>query len=155
MAIIYQTENIPLPKHFKKRKSTLWINDIIRRQARAAKNIVYIFCDDEKILEINRKYLNHNYYTDIITFDYSVSDQLSADIFISLDTVLSNSEKFQTHYDEELRRVMIHGILHLCGYDDKTIPTKKIMQNKEEEALQIWRMYDYASDQNNYGEMKR
>ena len=81
--------------------------------------IAYIFCSDEKILEVNRQYLQHDYYTDIITFDYCEGDRLSGDLFISLDTIHTNAEQFGTSYEDELHRVIIHGILHLCGINDK------------------------------------
>jgi rRNA maturation RNase YbeY len=97
--------------------------------------IAYIFCSDEEILRINRQYLQHDYYTDIITFDYSEDDVISGDLFISLETVKSNSEQFKTEYSEELARVMIHGVLHLCGFKDKTPKDEKIMREKENSAL--------------------
>ncbi|MCL1932849.1 MAG: rRNA maturation RNase YbeY, partial [Candidatus Azobacteroides sp.] len=93
----------------------------------------------EEILRINKLYLNHDYYTDIITFDYSEGNKLSGDLFISLETVKTNSEKFKTEFDGELHRVMIHGVLHLCGYDDKTAANKKTMREKENEALELLR----------------
>ena len=92
---------------------------------------------DAKILEVNRQYLEHDYYTDIITFDYSEAKTISGDIFISLDTVKSNSEQFDTAYDTELRRVIIHGILHLCGQDDKTPALRAEMTEKENDALRL------------------
>ncbi|GHT73197.1 endoribonuclease YbeY [Bacteroidia bacterium] len=98
-------------------------------------DIAYIFCSDEEILRINKQYLEHHYYTDIITFDYSERGIISGDLFISLDTVKSNSEKYETDYFEELYRVMIHGILHLCGFEDKMPEDKKGMREEEEEAL--------------------
>jgi rRNA maturation RNase YbeY len=134
MAIFYETAEISFPK-IKRRNTTLWIKKVIEHFHKELGNITYIFCSDEEILRINQSYLNHNYYTDIITFDYSEGDKLSGDLFISLDTVKTNSEKYKTNYDEELHRVMIHGILHLCGYNDKTQTEKKIMQEKENEAL--------------------
>ena len=100
-------------------------------------DITYIFCSDTEILRINQFYLKHDYYTDIITFDYSEDNILSGDLFISLDTVKTNSLKFKTGFDNELRRVMIHGILHLCGYKDKASEEKKIMRAKEDEALEF------------------
>ena len=99
--------------------------------------IAYIFCDDEEILRVNKEYLQHDYYTDIITFDYSENDKISGDLFISLDTVRTNAEKFGTAYDEELRRVIIHGILHLCGINDKGPGEREIMENAENEALRL------------------
>ena len=119
MAIIYESKGISFPK-IKRRVTTRWIKHTIEILNKKSSKITYIFCSDEEILRINQSYLKHDYYTDIITFDYTKGDKISGDLFISLETVKSNSEKFKTDFDEELRRVMIHGILHLCGYNDKT-----------------------------------
>jgi len=132
--ICFFNENIALPK-IPKRKIAAWVKVVAQNYGKKIGEIAYIFCDDEKILEINKQYLKHDYYTDIITFDYSEKDKISGDIFISLDTVKSNSEKFNTLYDNELYRVIIHGILHLCGQNDKTPEEEKVMRKKEEEAL--------------------
>ncbi|OJV92014.1 MAG: rRNA maturation RNase YbeY, partial [Bacteroidia bacterium 44-10] len=96
-----------------------------------------IFCSDEKILEVNKQYLQHDYYTDIISFDYTEGTKISGDLFISLDTVKSNSENFGTDYTEELHRIIIHGILHLCGINDKGPGEREIMTQKENEALAL------------------
>lgn len=98
----------------------------------------YIFCNDERIIEVNREFLGHDYYTDIITFDYSEPGVVSGDMFISLDTVLSNSVKFRTSYDRELMRVIIHGVLHLCGINDKGPGERAVMEAAEEKALDMW-----------------
>ncbi|WP_290377987.1 rRNA maturation RNase YbeY, partial [Duncaniella muris] len=95
----------------------------------------YIFCDDPKIIEVNRQFLNHDYFTDIITFDYSRGRMVSGDMFISLDTVLSNSELVGATYQRELLRVIIHGVLHLCGINDKGPGEREIMENFENQAL--------------------
>jgi len=137
MAIFYDTEDISFPK-IKRRETTRWIKRVIEHFHKTTGDITFIFCSDREILRINQSYLNHDYYTDIITFDYSEGDTLLGDLFISLETVKTNSEKFKTLYDEELRRVMIHGILHLCGYKDKTSADKKIMRAKETEALGLY-----------------
>ena len=137
MAIVYETADIKFPK-IKRREITRWIKRVIEHFNKKLGNITYIFCSDAEILRINQSYLKHDYYTDIITFDYSEGDRLSGDLFISLETVKTNSEKFKTEFDEELRRVMIHGILHLCGYEDKKPAKKKIMQEKEDDALRIF-----------------
>lgn len=100
-------------------------------------DISYIFCSDEKILEVNKQYLQHDYYTDIISFDYTEGTKISGDLFISLDTVKSNSENFGTDYTEELHRIIIHGILHLCGINDKGPGEREIMTQKENEALAL------------------
>ena len=96
---------------------------------------VDFFCNDEKILEINRQYLDHDFYTDIISFDYSEGDIISGDIFISLDTVRTNSQKYNTDYQEELHRVIIHGVLHLCGLDDELDEDAISMREAENSAL--------------------
>ena len=134
MAILYETLDVSFPK-IKKKETTRWIKWVIEHFNKKLGDITYIFCSDEEILRINESYLKHDYYTDIITFDYTEDDRLSGDLFISLETVKTNSEQFKTKYDEELHRVMIHGILHLCGYNDKTPEEKKIMRAKENEAL--------------------
>ncbi len=97
----------------------------------------YLFCDDEHILEVNREYLGHDYYTDIITFDYCEDDVLNGDLVISLDTVRSNAELFGKDYDEELHRVIIHGILHLCGINDKGPGERELMEAAENRALAL------------------
>jgi rRNA maturation RNase YbeY len=99
--------------------------------------IAYIFCSDEKILEVNRQYLQHDYYTDIITFDYCEGKKLSGDLFISLDTVRTNAEQFDAPYETELYRVIIHGILHLCGINDKGPGEREIMEAAENKALEM------------------
>jgi rRNA maturation RNase YbeY len=134
MAIVYDTADVSFPK-IKRRETTHWIKRVIAHHHKKPGDIAFIFCSDAEILRINNAYLNHDYYTDIITFDYSENDKLSGDLFISLETVKSNSEKFKTGYYEELRRVMIHGILHLCGYEDNTLAKKKVMRSKEDESL--------------------
>ena len=139
MAIAYYTENTKLPKQFQKRKLTQWIKEIANSKNKKADNITYLFCTDEKILEINRNFLKHDYYTDIITFDYTEDNLLAGDIFISIDTVKSNAAKFNSDYIEELYRVMIHGILHLCGMKDRTEEEKKKITQAENKALEILR----------------
>ncbi len=136
MAITFQAENINFPK-IKKRTTTKWIKSVANKYNKQIGDIYYLFCTDEKILEINRQFLNHDFYTDIIAFDYSEENKISGDIFISLETVLSNSQKYQTSFDEELHRVMIHGILHLCGLNDKSDDEIKEMRKAEDEALRM------------------
>ncbi|MCK9311663.1 MAG: rRNA maturation RNase YbeY, partial [Bacteroidales bacterium] len=103
-----------------------------------AGEINYIFCSDARILEVNNQYLHHDYYTDIITFDYSGQVKISGDIYIGIETVESNARMIGLSYDSELKRVIIHGILHLCGFKDKTPETEIIMHQKEDEALKIY-----------------
>ncbi len=134
MAITFQVQNTRLPK-IKKRETANWIKTVTKGYDRKVGEIAYLFCDDEKILEINHTYLQHDFYTDIITFDYSEEDTISGDIFISIDTVRSNAQKYGTHFDEELYRVIIHGILHLCGLNDKTDEEEKGMREAENRAL--------------------
>ena len=134
MAITYQTEGIKMPD-IKKRETTEWIKAVPATYEKRIGEIAYIFCSDEKILEVNRQYLQHDYYTDIITFDYCEGNRLSGDLFISLETVKTNSEQFNTPYEEELHRTIIHGILHLCGINDKGPGEREIMEAAENKAL--------------------
>lgn len=132
--ISYFTENCGKPAICTKRCSA-WIKDIASKHGKTIGEIAYVFCDDAKILEVNRQYLGHDYYTDIITFDYCEDDKLSGDIFISIDTVKSNSVTYGTDYYDELTRVIIHGILHLCGYKDKSDDESKAMRALEDAAV--------------------
>lgn len=116
-----------------------WIVEVARRHGRRAGAITYIFCDDARILEVNKEFLNHDYFTDIITFDDTTGRLIRGDIFISLDTVASNAETVGTTYDDELMRVIIHGILHLCGINDKGPGEREIMEAHENDALALWR----------------
>lgn len=134
MAITYQTEGIKMPD-IKKCETTEWIKAVAATYEKRIGEIAYIFCSDEKILEVNRQYLQHDYYTDIITFDYCEGNRLSGDLFISLETVKTNSEQFNTPYEEELHRTIIHGILHLCGINDKGPGEREIMEAAENKAL--------------------
>lgn len=134
MAVTYQTDGVKMPA-IKKRETTEWIKAVAATYEKRVGEIAYIFCSDEKILEVNRQYLQHDYYTDIITFDYCEGNRLSGDLFISLDTVKTNAEQFQTTYEEELHRTIIHGILHLCGINDKGPGEREIMEAAENKAL--------------------
>lgn len=138
MAVSYETVDVPSPT-LKKKLTARWIFLVVKNYQKKAGTITYIFCSDAEILKINEQYLNHNYYTDIITFDYTEDNVVSGDLFISLDRVKANSKKFGTDYEEELHRVMIHGILHLCGFKDKKSAEKQIMREKEDEALALLR----------------
>ena len=122
-----------MPK-IKRRETTAWIKAVAAAHGRKVGEVGYLFVNDERILEVNREYLGHDYYTDIITFDYDEGD----DIVISLDTVRSNAECFGKSYEEELKRVIIHGILHLCGINDKGPGEREIMEAHENEALALW-----------------
>jgi len=136
MAITFYAEDIELPK-IDQQKITEWIKTVAQSYGKRTGEISYIFCSDEKIIDVNRQYLKHDYYTDIITFDYTNGSKISGDIFISLDTVKSNSEIFQTSYEQELLRTIIHGILHLCGINDKGPGEREIMEKNEDKALAI------------------
>lgn len=114
-----------------------WIKQVARNHNRVVGPLTYIFCSDDRIIEVNRKFLNHDYFTDIITFDYSSHKRISGDMFISMDTVKSNAELFQRVYNEELMRVVIHGVLHLCGINDKGPGEREIMEAHENAALAI------------------
>lgn len=116
-----------------------WIEDVASTFDKKLGNISYLFCDDTYIIEANNKFLGHDYFTDVITFDYSEGDKIAGDIIISLDTVASNAEQIGVAYDRELLRVIIHGILHLCGVNDKGEGEREIMEAHENEAL---KMYD-------------
>lgn len=114
-----------------------WIAAVAKTHNRIVGPLTYIFCDDPKIIEINRQFLNHDYFTDIITFDYSRGRMVSGDMFISLDTVLSNSGLVGATYERELLRVIIHGVLHLCGINDKGPGERDIMEGFENQALAL------------------
>lgn len=135
--IKYLAENTEMPT-FDERKIGRWIRAVAADYGFSVGNINYIFCSDERELAVNREFLGHDYYTDIITFDYSTPSILNGDIFISLDTVRSNAEELKVSFDEELRRILIHGILHLTGQGDKTPDTKAQMTEKEDLALAKW-----------------
>lgn len=120
------------------RKVTRWVKAVAAEYGFGVGNINYIFCSDERELEVNRQFLGHDYYTDVITFDYSTASTLNGDIFISLDTVKSNAEMVGVRFEDELLRILIHGVLHLTGQGDKTPETKAQMTAKEELALAKW-----------------
>ena len=134
--IVYNVNEIKMPA-FSKRKVSKWIKQVAENHERKVGDISYIFCSDSKILEVNKKYLSHDYYTDIITFDYSENDVIFGDMFISVDTVRTNAEKFGEAYENELYRVIIHGVLHLCGIDDKAPGARSVMEKHENNALDI------------------
>jgi rRNA maturation RNase YbeY len=139
MAVTFFAEDVKMPGIGKLRVKR-WLRSVVDGYGKAPGAITYIFCTDEKILAINKGFLKHDYYTDIITFDYSEGDEVSGDLFISLDTVRSNSEKFGTDFMEELHRVMVHGVLHLCGLGDKSEVEEARMREAENAALQAYNM---------------
>ena len=132
--IRFTTDSIEMPA-LDERQIGRWLRAVAADYGFSVGNINYIFCSDERELEVNRQFLGHDYYTDIITFDYSTPSTLNGDIFISLDTVRSNAEMVGVSFEEELRRILIHGVLHLTGQGDKTPETKAEMTEKEERAL--------------------
>ena len=134
--ITYNADGVKMPK-IRHRDTTAWIKRVAAAHGRKVGEIGYMFVSDEKILDVNKQYLGHDYFTDIITFDYSEGDTISGDIVISLDTVASNAQQQGTSYDEELHRVIIHGILHLCGINDKGPGERERMEAAENKALEM------------------
>ncbi len=134
--ITYNTDGVSMPA-IRRRETTAWIRRVAATYGRRVGEVGYMFVNDERILQVNNEYLGHDYYTDIITFDYCEGDTLNGDLIISLDTVRTNAEKFGKDYDEELHRVIIHGILHLCGINDKGPGEREIMEAAENSALAL------------------
>ncbi|MDR3227783.1 MAG: rRNA maturation RNase YbeY [Prevotellaceae bacterium] len=128
--IRFFTENISFDLK-NKRKIKQWIADVAKSENKNIGEINFIFCSDAHLLDINKKYLNHNYFTDVITFDFCEGVNISGDIFISIDTVRANAIEYKQLFDDELHRVMIHGILHLCLYCDSTESEIAVMRSKE------------------------
>jgi rRNA maturation RNase YbeY len=135
--ITFQNQSISF-KLKEKTRLKAWIKTVTEREKHRLGDINYIFCSDDELLEINIQHLNHNTYTDIITFDYTEGNKISSDIFISIDRVAENAKKFKVSFEEELHRVMIHGILHLCGYKDKSKADAELMRKKENGALKLF-----------------
>lgn len=117
---------------------TSWISQIIKSEDKELGEITYIFCDDEYLYNINMQYLNHDTLTDIISFDYTEGIVISGDIFISIERVIDNATDFNTNFLSELKRVMAHGVLHYCGYKDKTKEDERLMRKKEEEKINMF-----------------
>ncbi|MFC7774866.1 rRNA maturation RNase YbeY [Flavobacterium sp. GCM10027622] len=117
---------------------TEWIENVVVSEGKILGELTYIFCDDEYLLEINQQYLNHDDLTDIISFDYSEDNVISGDIFISIERVLDNANDLAIAFEEELKRVVIHGVLHYCGYKDKSEEEANLMRLKEDEKLQMF-----------------
>ena len=137
MAISFSTENI----HFDlidSEKVKNWIAYVIRTHGKRVGEVNYLFCDDNYLINVNRTYLNHDTYTDIITFDYVAGNIVSGDIFISTQRVEENARLFNVPFEQELHRVIIHGILHLLGQEDKNETDAKEMRRREEECLSLW-----------------
>lgn len=136
MNIAFFAEDVELPP-LNEEEMSRWIACVAETHDRRVGTISYVFCSDEKILEVNRQFLNHDYYTDIITFDYTQGKRIGGDIYISLDTVRTNAEQFATDYADELHRTIIHGVLHLCGINDKGPGEREIMEQHENNALAL------------------
>jgi probable rRNA maturation factor len=117
-----------------------WIVGVIQSENKRIGEISYIFCDDEYLLQINQEHLQHDYYTDIISFDYTVGNEISGDLFISIERVKDNAVDFNVSFEDELRRVMVHGVLHYCGYKDKTEADAVLMRSKEDEKLAMFHL---------------
>ena len=112
-----------------------WIENAIKSLGFSLESLSFVFCDDEYLKKINSKYLNHNYYTDVVTFDYSKKKEIKGDIFISIERVKENAIDYKVSFNEELFRVIIHGVLHLCGFNDNTVEEKTLIRSKENEFL--------------------
>ena len=134
--ITYNADGVKMPK-IKRKDTTAWIKAVAQTYGKKVGEVGYMFVNDEKILEINNEYLGHDYYTDVITFDYDEDDVVNGDIVISLDTVRTNAELFDKAYEDELYRVIIHGILHLCGLNYKGPGEREIMEKAENKALEM------------------
>ena len=134
--ILYNVVNTEMPP-IRQQQVSDWVHRVAALHQRRVGDISFIFVDDEEILRVNRQYIGHDYYTDHIGFDYSQGSSISGDIYIGVDTVRTNSGKFSRPYPEELHRVIIHGVLHLCGFKDKTPRDRARMQKAEDEALAI------------------
>lgn len=138
--IEFSAENVGMPE-IDLGKVRNWIEAVAATYEKRVGNLNYLFVDDEEILTANRQFVNHDYYTDIITFDYSRGDRIAGDIMISLDTVASNAEKFGVPYRKELLRVIIHGVLHLVGINDKGPGEREKMEKAEDAALSLWESF--------------
>ena len=133
----FQSEGVKIPE-LDFQKISRWLNEVAAVYGKRVGNISYLFCDDEHILSVNREFLSHDYFTDIITFDYTIGRKVGADIYISLDTVRSNAESLGIDYDNELLRVIVHGVLHLCGINDKSPEERSEMESAENAALAMY-----------------
>lgn len=136
--ISYNVVNTEMPP-INQQKVTEWVRQVAATYQRHVGDINFIFVDDEEILRVNREFIGHDYYTDHIGFDYSKGSTISGDIYVGVDTVRTNSEKIGCDYNEELHRVIIHGVLHLCGIDDKGLGERVIMEAEEDKALELWK----------------
>lgn len=133
----FETKDVEMPT-LDLKKVCRWLEEVAASHDYRVGNVNYLFCDDAEILRVNREFLKHDYYTDIITFDYTRRDKIGGDIFISLDTVRSNADDLGVAYQTELLRVIAHGVLHLCGIDDKGPGEREIMEAAENAAISLW-----------------
>lgn len=124
-------------KFLRKQEIKKWLTKVAVAESKRVGEVSVIFCSDEHLLQINRQYLQHDYYTDIITFDYTEDKLISGDLFISVDTVKANAEEYKQAFDQELHRVIVHGVLHLCGYDDTNPKQQKLMRAAEDKYLNL------------------
>ena len=145
--ITYNVIDVKMPE-ISHRETTKWVRAVAASYGKRVGEVAYVFCNDDKRLEVNRQYLKHDYFTDIITFDYCEGDMLSGDLFISLDTVRTNAELFHKTYDDELHRVIIHGILHLVGINDKGPGEREIMEAAENKALDLLQKLRQENNEN-------
>ena len=136
--ILYNVVNTEMPP-INQQKVSDWVRQVAATYQRHVGDISFIFVDDEEILRVNREFIGHDYYTDHIGFDYSQGTTISGDIYIGVDTVRTNSDKIGCDYMDELHRVIIHGVLHLCGIDDKGPGERGIMEAEEDKALELWK----------------
>lgn len=138
--IHFISEDMAIPE-LNQTKVQSWIQLLTASHQKKLGEINYIFCSDPKIIEVNRQYLGHDYYTDIITFDYTEGIRIAGDLFIGVETVASNTEQYSLDYQEEMLRILAHGVLHLCGFKDKQPEEEKQMREEEAKALALWRSF--------------
>jgi len=123
---------------FNKTSVAKWLEKVVESEGKSIGQITYVFCDDKYLLDVNQRFLNHDTYTDIITFDNSIGNSIGADIYISSERVLDNATKFDVDFKTELLRVVVHGVLHLCGYKDKCETDANLMRKKEDEKIAMF-----------------
>lgn len=133
----FHFEECEVPSFFSDKEIRRWLEQVVSSYSFTIGSLAFIFCHDDYLLNMNRQYLNHDYFTDVITFDYTVGKKISGDIFISTDTVQSNAVEFRTTYEEELHRVIVHGVLHLMGFKDKSEDEALLMRQHEDKALEL------------------
>ncbi len=135
--ISFFSEDVDLP-NFNQDTVTYWLSNVCSNELKELEEVSIIFCSDEYLLEMNKQYLEHDYYTDIITFDYCVDNQILGDLFVSIDRVADNASLNNVTFDNELLRVMVHGVLHLIGYKDKSPDEELLMRSKEDHYLNLY-----------------